>query len=180
MRWYLKQANLLREPADALIVSGNPYLNLSGGVGADLLNRYGQDLQTELHYHLKKIDSRYVQPTDVVPTFGGHTPYKVIFHAVAIDAFYDTSPDWITACYAKALELAAKYEVRTVAAAALATGYGRMPMIDFAVGLRPLLRREFTPLEQVTICLKNQAKCEELAALLPELQLVAPAADMVE
>ena len=180
MRWYLKHTNLLSEPADALVVSGNPYLNLSGGVGADLLNRYGQDLQTELHYHLKKIGQRYVQPTDVVPTFGGHTPYKVILHAVAIDAFYDTAPDWITACYAKALELAAKYDARTVAAAALATGYGRMPMIDFAVGLRPLFRRDFAPIAQATICLRNHAKCEELATLLPELQLVASSADVVE
>ena len=170
MRWILKHANLLHEPADALIVSGNPYLNLSGGVGADLLNRYGQGLQTELYYHLKKIGSRYVQPTDVVPTFGGDTPYKVILHAVAIDAFYDTSPDWVTSSYANALALALKYGARTVAAAALATGYGRMPMIDFAVGLKPLLKRAFGPIEHVTICMTNEDKFRELAGLLPDLE----------
>lgn len=169
MRWYLKHTNLLSEPADALVVSGNPHLNLSGGVGADLLNRYGQGLQTELHYHLKKIGSRYVQPTDVVPTFGGDTPYKVILHAVAIDAFYDTSPDWVTQCYLNALALADKYSARTIAAASLATGYGKMPMIDFAVGLKPLLKRTAGNVERVTICITNPAKVEELAALLPEL-----------
>ncbi len=172
MRWILKHTNLLSEPATALIVSGNPHLNLSGGIGADLLNRYGQGLQTELHYHLKKIGSRYVQPTDVVPTFGGDTPYKVILHAVAIDAFYDTSPEWVTQCYAKALELAIKYGAPTVAAAALATGYAKMPMVDFAVGLKPLLKREYRALEQVTICMTNQTKVEELAGLLPELKVV--------
>lgn len=171
MRWLLKHTSLLLEPAEALIVSANPYLNLSGGVGADLLNRYGQAVQTELHYHLKRIGKRYVQPTDVVPTFGGDTPYKVVLHAVAIDAFYDTSPDWVTACYVKALELAAKYEARTIAAAALATGYGRMPMSDFAAGLLPLLGREFPPVEQVTICLTNKAKFDELAELVPELSV---------
>jgi O-acetyl-ADP-ribose deacetylase (regulator of RNase III) len=169
MRWRLKHVDLLNEPCEALVVSGNPFLNLSGGVGADLLNRYGQAIQTELHYHLKKIGRRYVEPTDVVPTFGGDVPYKVILHAVAIDAFYETSPEWVTATFSKALALAAKYEARAVAAAALATGYGRMSLLDFAVGLKPLLARSFDPVEQVTLCVVNQSKYEELAELLPEL-----------
>jgi O-acetyl-ADP-ribose deacetylase (regulator of RNase III) len=169
MRWQLKHADLLSEPAEALIVSANPQLHLSGGVEAALLNRYGQDIQTELQYHLKKLGKRYVEPTDVAPTFGGGVPYKVVVHAVAIDAFYDTSPDWVTAALDKALQLAARYEARTVAAAALATGYGQMPMIDFAVGLKPLLRRTYAPIEQVTLCLSNREKYDELVALLPEL-----------
>ena len=60
----------------------------------------------------------------MAPTFGGGLPYKVALHAVAIDAFYDTSPEWVTAALDKALQLAARYEAHTVAAAALATGYG--------------------------------------------------------
>jgi O-acetyl-ADP-ribose deacetylase (regulator of RNase III) len=170
MRWLLKHGNLLAEPADALIVSANPFLNLSGGVGGALLNKYGQAIQTELHYHLKKIGQRYVQPMEVVPTFGGDVPHKVILHAVAIDAFYDSSPEWVTAALVKALELAAKYEARTIACAALATGYGRMPMSDFAAGLKPVMKRAFPPLEQATICISNAEKFEELAALLPELE----------
>ena len=176
MRWRIAHASLLSEPADAAIVSANPFLNLSGGVGGALLNKYGQAIQAELHYHLKKIGQRYVQPTDVVPTFGGDVPYKVILHAVAIDAFYDSSPEWVTASMEKALELAAKYEGRTVVAAALATGYGRMSMSDFAAGLRPLLPREFPPVEQVTICISNELKFEELVELLPELTLSKPEA----
>lgn len=180
MRWQLKHADLLHEPAEALIVSANPQLQLSGGVGAALLNRYGQDVQTELHYHLKKIGKRYVQPTDVAPTFGGGVPYKVVVHAVAIDAFYDTSPEWVTAALDRALQLAARFEAHTVAAAALATGYGRMPMIDFAVGLKPLLRRTYAPVEQVTLCLSNREKYEELASLLPELLAAPDGSKMVE
>jgi O-acetyl-ADP-ribose deacetylase (regulator of RNase III) len=176
----LKQANLLQEPAEALIVSGNTQLNLSGGVGAELLNKYGQALQTELHYHLKKIDRRYVEPTAVVPTFGGGVPYKVVLHAVAIDAFYDSSPDWVTTCFVKALQLASQYEARTIAAAALATGYGRMPMIDFAAGLRPVLRQSFAGVERVTLCLTNADKVEELAGYLPELQVVPAAPEVLE
>lgn len=180
MHWRLKHTNLLREPADALIVSANPQLNLSGGVGADLLNRYGEAVQTELHYHLKKIGRRYVEPTGVVPTFGGGVPYKVVLHAVAVDAFYETSPAWVEACFRKALELAAKYDARSVAAAALATGYGRLPLVDFAAGLRPLLRLEFPPLEQLTLCLKSRDRCDELASLLPELTMLAAEDDVLD
>ena len=33
MRWTIKHGNILNEPADVLICSANPFLNLSGGVG---------------------------------------------------------------------------------------------------------------------------------------------------
>ena len=162
MHWLFRHANLLDQPADVLICSGNPFLNLSGGVGADLLNRYGQPLQDELRSYLASRKLRYVQPCDVVPTYGGNTPYKVILHAIAIDAFYDSSPVWITATIEKALTIAAQHEARSVALAALATGYGRMSLSDFAAGLKPLLLREFPPLEEVTLCLQSRDKFDEL------------------
>lgn len=171
MHWRLLHANLLDQPADVLICSANPILNLSGGVGADLLNRYGQSLQDELRKYLSSRKLRYVQPCDVVPTFSGNTPYKVILHAVAIDAFYDTSAQWVAAATRKALEIAAEHGAKRVALAALATGYGRMPMVEFAEGLRPLLALDFLPIEEVVLCLRHADKVEELAAALPELAM---------
>lgn len=169
MRWLLKHTSVLHEPADALVVSAHPRLEIEGGLTADLLNRYGQAIQTELRYHLKKIGARQMEPCDVVPTFGGDTPYKAILHAVAFDAFYDSSPDWITAALAKSLELAARYEARRVAVAAVATGYAALPLIDFAAGLRPLLRRDYPPVEEVVLCVQNGEKFEELARYVPEI-----------
>jgi O-acetyl-ADP-ribose deacetylase (regulator of RNase III) len=49
MRWTIKHGNIIDESADALICSANVMLNLSGGVGADLLGRYGLAMQKELH-----------------------------------------------------------------------------------------------------------------------------------
>ncbi len=166
MHWHFQHGNLLDQPADVLICSGNPFLNLSGGVGADLLNRYGQAIQDELRTYLKSRQLRYVQPCDVVPTYSGDTPHKAILHAVAIDAFYDTSPAWITTTIEKALTMAAQHDAKTIALAALATGYGRLSMEEFAEGLRPLLSIEFPPIEQITICLSNQAKFNALREAL--------------
>jgi O-acetyl-ADP-ribose deacetylase (regulator of RNase III) len=169
MQWSLQPTSLHNEPADALIVSANPFLNLSGGVGADLLNRYGQAIQDELHYYLRSRGKRHVEPCEVVPTFGGNTPYRLIVHAVAIDAFYDTEPAWVTAALNSALELIAQHDVRRVALVALATGYGHLSMRDFATGLRPLLSREYPPLADAVLCLPDAVKFDELTSMLPEL-----------
>ena len=48
MRCTLKAGNILDEPADVLVCSANPHLTLSGGVGADLLARYGGRMQSAL------------------------------------------------------------------------------------------------------------------------------------
>lgn len=169
MRWQLRNANLLDQPADVLICSANPFLNLSGGVGGELLMRHGQEIQDELRTYLSSRKLRYVQPCDVIATYNGPAPYKAILHAVAIDAFYDTSPEWVTMTMKKALQMAAEHSAQRVAMAGLATGYGRMPMADFAAGLRPLLSLDFPPIDEVVLCFQNAGKYEELAALLPEL-----------
>lgn len=49
MRWIVKHDDILDEPADVLVCSANPWLNLSGGVGGEILLRYGPQMQEELH-----------------------------------------------------------------------------------------------------------------------------------
>jgi O-acetyl-ADP-ribose deacetylase (regulator of RNase III) len=55
MRWTLKTGNILDEPADVLICSANPHLTLSGGVGADLLARYGGAMQDYLQQQMRSV-----------------------------------------------------------------------------------------------------------------------------
>lgn len=45
MRWIVKQGDILAEPADVLVCSANVSLNLSGGVGGEILRRYGDGMQ---------------------------------------------------------------------------------------------------------------------------------------
>jgi O-acetyl-ADP-ribose deacetylase (regulator of RNase III) len=122
-----------------LVASANPFLNLSGGVGGELLERCGPELQEELRRYLAVNKLASVAPGAVVCASARELPFKHILHVVAIDAFYDTSVELVrhalTTCFDKAVELGAL----TIALPALATGYGRLPMADFAAALRDIV-----------------------------------------
>ena len=66
MRWSVKQGDILDEPADVLVCSANPWLNLSGGVGGEVLLRHGPQMQQELHRLLAARGLRSVPQGEVV------------------------------------------------------------------------------------------------------------------
>lgn len=162
MHWCVKQGDILNEPADVLICSANVFLNLSGGVGGEILRRFGDSMQRELHKYLADRKLNFVQRGDVVATSPGGTAYKMVLHAVAVDGFYQSSRGVVGDVVERSLKLAAASGARRVALTALATGFGRMSIQDFSEGIRPLLMREFPPIEEVVIVVQNEAKCQEL------------------
>ena len=167
MRWTIKQGDILAEPADVLVCSANVWLSLSGGVGGEILLRYGPQMQRELHRHLAGRGLRCIRQGEVVSCGPCGTPYKAVLHAVAVDCFYESSPLVIEAVVSGALALAASLGAATVSLTALATGYGRMSIPDFARGLDPLLGLEFPPVTDVVVCLRDRGHAEELSAALP-------------
>jgi O-acetyl-ADP-ribose deacetylase (regulator of RNase III) len=166
MQWTIKHCDILDEPADVLVCSANSYLTLSGGVGGAFLLRYGDAMQRELEDFLSKSDRRYVPRGEVVRMPACGSPYKAVLHAVGVDAIYQTSPEVITAVVTKALEAAAELAASKVALAAIATGYGRLSLGDFANGLRPVMERKLPPIKEVVLCLQNQESAEILNELL--------------
>lgn len=102
MRWAVQEGDILAESADALICSANPFLTLSGGVGGAFLLRYGDGMQQELEQHLRDIRRSSVPQGTVVTCRPNGSPYEVVVHAVAVDAFYDSSPEVISDVVAKA------------------------------------------------------------------------------
>ena len=172
MHWILKQADILDEPADVLVCSANVHLTLSGGVGAELLARYGSAMQIALQKSLQTRSPRCAQRGEVVPYVGPEMPYKLVLHAVAIDGWYDSTPQVIADVTRKALQMAARCGARKVALTALATGFGRLTFAQFAEGIRPLLHDTFPPVGQVTICLLLDFEVAALAHHLPELERV--------
>jgi O-acetyl-ADP-ribose deacetylase (regulator of RNase III) len=172
MRWTLKIGNLVDERADVLICSANPQLALSGGVGADLLARYGPKMQAALQQEIQQRTPHYVPQGEVIPYSDPGLPYRAVLHAVAIDGWYDSSPQVITQTVATALRMAARHEARRVALAALATGFGHLSLAQFAEGIRPLSAQKFPPVEEVCICLMDEDRLRELAANLPEAEMV--------
>jgi O-acetyl-ADP-ribose deacetylase (regulator of RNase III) len=169
MHWFLHHGDLLDEPADVLVCSANVYLNLSGGVGGAFLLRYGGAMQEELRRYLAERRTAFVQRGEVIRMPPCGSPYRAVLHAVAVDAFYDTSPGVVRELIASSLRCAASMEASTVALAAVGTGYGRMSMTEFAEALGPLLAIDCPPLQQVVLCLRNRHDVDELAGLLPAL-----------
>jgi O-acetyl-ADP-ribose deacetylase (regulator of RNase III) len=170
-RWTIRAGNILDEPAEVLVCSANPYLNLSGGVGGAYLLRYGEGMQRELHAWLARNNLRCVPRGEVVeaPPCGG--PYRTVLHAVGVDAFYDTSSEVIASVVGKSLETAARLGASKVALAAIGTGYGRLSLTEFAQGVRPLVDRSFRPLAEVAICLRKDDDARRLRELLGTRQV---------
>jgi O-acetyl-ADP-ribose deacetylase (regulator of RNase III) len=169
MKWTLKHGDLLDEPADVLVCSANPWLNLSGGVGGAFLLRYGGQMQEELHRYLAQRRLRCVPPGTVVQMPPCGSPYRSVLHAVAVDAFYESSPERVREVIRASLRAAASLDARKVVLAALATGYGRLSMSGFAEALAPLIGEDFAPVAEVVLCLRNRQDVEELAERLPAL-----------
>lgn len=87
MRWTIKTGNIVDEPAEVLVCSANPHLTLSGGVGADLLARYGPAMQTILQQVVRQRTPHFIPQGEVVSYSDAALPYRAILHAVAIDVW---------------------------------------------------------------------------------------------
>lgn len=167
LRWVLKAGSILDEPADVLICSANPHLTLSGGVGADLLARYGTSMQEALSKIVTARDPHYLRQGEIAVYEGKEIPYRAILHAVAIDGWYESSPKVIETVVRKSFAMAAGFGARRVTLTALATGFGHLSLAEFAAGLSPLMNEAFPPMEEVCLCLMEDYRVSELANHLP-------------
>jgi O-acetyl-ADP-ribose deacetylase (regulator of RNase III) len=163
IRWSLKTCNILDEPADVLICSANVSLNLSGGVGADLLGRYGPRMQGELHRLIGGRTPRAARQGEVFAYSGPELPYMAVLHAVAVDGWYHSTPQAVRETIAKALRMATELKAKRVTLTALATGFGDLNLPDLAGAIRPLLGMDFPPIEEICLCLMEDYRLAQLA-----------------
>lgn len=147
--WAASQGDILDLIADALICSANPQLNLSGGVGGEFLRRHGPAMQDFLHGWLRASGLRYASPGTVVPAPPCGSPYRTVLHAVAIDAFYETTTDLIRETYERALALAAESGCRSVVSACLACGYGRATPEIFTEAVKGVVKKSWPGIDRV-------------------------------
>ena len=173
MKWTLKLCNIIDEPADVLICSANVLLDLSDGVAADLLGRYGSTMQEALHKITAARSPHYVSRGEVFPYTDGTLPYKAILHAVAVDSFYQSTPEVIENIVRSALQQAKGYQAKRVTLTALATGLGNLSLPEFASGVRPLMDENFSPVEEGCICLMEDYRLRELAKHLPKAIVIS-------
>ena len=167
MRWRVRHGDILDVAADVLVCSANPFLSLSGGVGGALLLRYGASLQAELNDHLAQRGRRHLDRGSIVVTRPPNTPYAAVIHAVAVNGFYESSPEVITDVVRAALRAAAGRGARTVALTALATGYGRLSIGQFAQGLTGVIAEDFPPISDVIVGVRGSDDVLELSRIVP-------------
>lgn len=161
--------NIVEVPADVLISTANPWLQMTGGVNLAIMVRSkGEDVYEELQQHLRATGSRSVEPGSVIRTGPGSLPVHHILHAVSIDPSYDSSIDLVTKTLERALSMAQQLDASTVTLAALATGFGPLSMEDFTAALNPVLEKEWPPIALIKVVVKHEEEAERIrAALLP-------------
>ena len=159
--------NIVEVPADVLVSTANPWLQMTGGVNLAIIVRpKGEDVFSELQDYLRATGKKMVDPGTVICTGPGSLPVKKILHAVSIDPSYDSSIELVANTIVTALSQARQLDARIVTLAALATGFGPLLMEDFATALQEALRRDWAPLETLKVVVKHEEEASKIRAVL--------------
>jgi O-acetyl-ADP-ribose deacetylase (regulator of RNase III) len=159
--------DILEVPADVLVATANPWLQMTGGVNlAIILRPRGEFVHEELQRYLPATQPHIVPPGTVVRTGPGSLPVRHILHAVAIDPSYDSSVELVANTIVTALTQARELGAQVVSIPALATGFGPLSMEDFATALRQATDRDWTPLETLKVVLRNPEDAETVRVAL--------------
>jgi O-acetyl-ADP-ribose deacetylase (regulator of RNase III) len=159
--------DVLAVPADVLVSTANPWLQMTGGVNLQIILRpKGEFVQEELQRHLRATGRRHVEPGTVVRTGPGSLPVKHILHAVSIDPSYDSSADLVADTVGKALGMARELDAGTVTMPALATGFGPLSVAEFATALRRAAARDWSPLEVLKVVVRREEDAAAVRAVL--------------
>lgn len=166
MEVFVKHGDVLDEIADVLICTANPMLAMSGGVNGAIVARGGSAVQDELLHHLEMEKRSWVEPGSVVLTGPGSLSVKHILHAVCVDGLYGSSTDLVAKTLDKALKEAAVLSAKTVAAPAIATGYGPLTMQQFGAALAEIAHRRYPPIEKLSVVLRREEDAECIRKIL--------------
>ena len=100
----------------------------------------GDDVQRELHAWLKQTGKTWLPAGSIVCTGPGPLAAngcRLLVHAVAIDALYQTDEETVRRTLSAAFQTAADRGMQTLALPALATGYGPLSIREFCAAARP-------------------------------------------
>ena len=124
--------DILTIKSDALIYSTNTRLSLSGGVGAALVKKYGQGIQTELINQSAGFGFEIADLGDVYEAKTENMPWVKVFHAICLDGTYIVSEEIVRKILTKTFKKCDENkEIKTVSVSALGTGYGSFTYSEF-------------------------------------------------
>jgi len=164
--WHVVHDDILERHADGLLCSANPNLNLSGGVGGAFSLRYGGAMQTYLHSQLTDSSIRFMSPGESVIAPPCGSPFVAVAYAVSIDAFYDTNAEAILRAYDSAIRGLAERGCRTIVAACLACGYGRVSDGEFVRISTKLFESCYDTVADISLVTTNEGLATALATAL--------------
>jgi O-acetyl-ADP-ribose deacetylase (regulator of RNase III) len=147
----LREGDITRIPADAIVNAANSALAGGGGVDGAIHRAGGPAIMQELD----AIRRRGQCPTgSAVVTGAGKLPAKYVFHAVG-PIYRDGKqgePELLASCYRKCMELAEEYGVEVISFPAISAGIYGYPLEDAAqVAIREVSKR----LEEPEITLRE-------------------------
>ena len=156
--------DILEQPADVLVSTANPWLNMSGGVNGAIRQRC-PEIADELHGLLHQMGKSAVPAGTVVQTSAGTLPFDAILHAVAIDPFYDSSVELVASTVGTVFEKASALLAQTICLPALATGYGPLTAEQFAQAL-VLSEKSWATIREVFVVVRTEDAAQQIRATL--------------
>ena len=156
--------DVLDFPADVLVSTANPWLNMSGGVNGAICERC-PGIQEELHSYLETNYKTAVPAGSAVSTSAGTLSFSHIVHAVAIDPFYDSSLELLSKALVATFENIVRLNANSVSMPTLATGYGPMSVDDFAFAFRKVISGKYD-VDTVNIVVRMDEHAESVRSCL--------------
>jgi O-acetyl-ADP-ribose deacetylase (regulator of RNase III) len=128
----LREGDITRVPADAIVNAANSALAGGGGVDGAIHRAGGPAIMRELD--AIRAQSGGCPTGSAVVTSAGNLPAKYVFHAVG-PVYRDgrhREPELLASCYRKCLELAEERGVETISFPAISTGVYSYPLAEAA------------------------------------------------
>src|SRR5690348_8787118 len=169
----LREGDITRVAADAIVNAANSALAGGGGVDGAIHRAGGPEIMRELD-RIRPLIGRC--PTgSAVATGAGKLPARYVFHAVG-PIYRDGrhgEPELLASCYRKCLELAEERAVATITFPAISTGVYGYPIDDAAgIALAEVaahLKKLETQVREAAFVLFGRAAFDAFAAALKKL-----------
>ena len=171
MKRILCNTDITTVAADALIYSTNVNLMLSGGVGACLLKKFGNDFQDDLYRQLGSSNRRFAEVGEIFLSNRAGDPWRLILHTIATDPMYYTNPDIVRSLVSRAFDIcSSRDDVSSLVMSPLGAGYGDL---DLSLFLRVVSEEsakfEQAGIDSITVCCDYEPSYLELVTASQEL-----------
>jgi O-acetyl-ADP-ribose deacetylase (regulator of RNase III) len=171
-RIVLKEGDITKVPAGAIVNAANSALAGGGGVDGAIHRAGGPSIMRELDTIRRQIGR--CSTGSAVATGAGNLPAQFVFHAVG-PVYRDGrrgEPELLACCYRKAFELAEERRVETISFPAISTGVYGYPLEEAtAIALQEVkaaLEKPGSPVREVIFVLFGRSAFDVYAQLLED------------